>query len=189
MEWLKELLENAGLDNEEQVGAIVESYKKEAPKHTVPKDVYNSATERAKAAEASLSERDAQLTELQKKAGEDSELQKEIERLQEENEKAKEQYETEIYQTKFDSAIQQRLTAAKARDLKIARAAFDLQDVTLDEDGKLVGFDEQLKNVQETHGYLFAGEEASPEGTGGSMGNSGRGRKPKEDPFLKGLGL
>lgn len=181
MDWLKELLEKEGLADEAQVTAIIEEYKKEAPKHTIPKDVYNTALERSKTAEETLADRDQQLADLQKKAGAGSELEEEITRLREENKQTKEKYEAELKQARFDHAITQNLMAARAKDINIARAAFNLQNVTLDEQGNLVGFDEQLKAVQEAHDYLF--ESDTPSGTGGSLGNRGAGKPQlsKED--------
>lgn len=181
MEWLKELLTKAGLEDEAVINAIIEDHKKEAPKHMVPKDVFNEATIRAQNAETNLAARDQQLKDLQGKAGDDSKLQDEIKRLQEENEETKAKAADELKKIKLDHAIQQNLMAAKAKDITIAQAAFNLQNVTLDEQGNLVGFDEQLKAVQEAHGYLF--ESDTPSGTGGSLGNRGAGKSQlsKED--------
>lgn len=181
MEWLKELLTKAGLEDEAVINAIIEDHKKEAPKHMVPKDVFNEATIRAQNAETNLAARDQQLKDLQGKAGGDSKLQDEIKRLQEENEETKAKAADELKKIKLDHAIQQNLMAAKAKDITIAQAAFDLQKVTLDDQGKLVGFDEQLKAVQESHAWLFEGTE--PTGTGGSLGNRtpGKATLTKED--------
>lgn len=185
MEWLKELLKAQGLEDE-VISKIVESYKTESVKYVMPKDKFNEVNAENKQLKQDVADRDKQLNDLKDKSTKDVDLQAEITRLQEENKTAKEKYESDIYNTKLNNEIEKSLLAAKAKDLNIARAAFNLDDVKL-EDGKLVGFSEQLDSIKESHGYLFGSEEA-PSGTGGSMGNKEK-NNGTEDPFLKGMGL
>ncbi|MGO3751205.1 MAG: phage scaffolding protein [Peptoniphilaceae bacterium] len=186
MDWLKELLKAQGLE-EEAINKIVGSYKTESVKHVMPKDKFNEVNDENKQLKKDIKERDTQLEDLKGKATSNEDLQAEITRLQEENKTNKENYENDLYNTKLNNEIDKNLLAAKAKDLKIAKAVFNLEDVKL-EDGKLTGFEEQLKSVQESHSYLFGGEE-NPSGTGGSMGNKGKQNNEDVDPFLKGLGL
>lgn len=183
MDWLKELLKAQGLEDE-VINKIVESYKSESVKHVMPKDKFNEVNSENKQLKQDVADRDKQLNDLKDKSSKDSDLQAEITRLQEENKSAKEKYESDIYSTKLNNEIEKSLLAAKAKDLKIARAAFNLDDVKL-EDGKLVGFEDQLKSIQESHGYLFGADE-NPSGTGGSMGNKEKNNN-HEDAFLKGF--
>ena len=58
-------------------------------------------------------------------------------------------------QIKLDNAIETALTAAGARNTKAVRALLDVSKVKLGDDGKLSGWDEQLKAVQKSDAYLF----------------------------------
>ena len=172
MEWLKELLKAQGLEDD-VIEKIIGSYKTKSVDYVMPKDKFNEINEAKKKLEDDIKDRDKQLEDLKNKTGKDDDLQAEIVRLQEENKTAKEKYETDLYNTQLQNEIDKSLLAAKARDIKIAKAAFNMENVKL-EDGKLTGFDEQLKTLQETHNYLFNVEEGA-KGTGGSMGNKGKG--------------
>lgn len=186
MEWLRNLLKAQGLEDE-VINKIIEGYKTESAKHVMPKEKFNEVNEAKKQLEKDLKERDTQLEELKGKSIQGESLQAEITRLQEENKKAKEKYESDLYNTKLQNEIDKQLMKAKAKDLKIAKSAFNLENVKI-EDDKLVGFDEQLKTVQESHAYLFGTDEEKPSGTGGSMGNKEK-QGQEADPFLKGMGL
>lgn len=184
MEWLKELLKAQGLEDE-VINKIVESYKTESAKFVIPKEKFNEVNEAKKQLEKDIVDRDKQLNDLKEKSTKDSDLQAEITRLQEENKKNKESYDNDIYTTKLNNEIEKTLLAAKAKDLNIAKAAFNLEDVKLDDSGQLSGFSEQLEKIQESHKYLF-GIDETPSGTGGSMGNKEK-SGGSEDAFLKGF--
>lgn len=157
-----------GLDEETAVKC--EQASLEELKGFIPKSRFDEVNTENKQLKQDVSDRDTQLNDLKAKAVNDANLQAEITRLQEENTKNKEKFEADLAQTKLDNEIDKALMAANAKDLKIARAAFDLSKVKM-EDGKLFGFSEQLKEIQESHAYLF-GDEGKPSGTGGSLGGS-----------------
>ena len=60
MDWLKELLKKAGIEEGKLEGTIAD-INKELPKYFIPKDKYNEAAEAKKKLEADLQARDAQL--------------------------------------------------------------------------------------------------------------------------------
>ncbi|MFA1820560.1 phage scaffolding protein [Virgibacillus oceani] len=103
-----------------------------------------------------ITDRDSQLEELKKVDAEG--LQAKIDDLQQQNETTKTEYEKKLDAQQKDFAIESALRDAKARDPKLAKNALDLDIVTF-KDGKLVGIDEQLKSLQESHDYLFEQEE------------------------------
>ncbi|GAB3801614.1 phage scaffolding protein [Virgibacillus kimchii] len=105
-----------------------------------------------------LEDRDKQLNELSEKAKGNEELTKQIDELKAQNETAKTEYEQKLEAQQKDFAIESALRDAKARDPKLAKNALDLDWVSF-KDGKLVGLDEQLKSLQESHDYLFEKEE------------------------------
>lgn len=185
MEWLRKLLKGQGLEDE-VINKIIDSYKTESAKHVIPKEKFNEVNEELKKFRTGIAERDKQLDELKSKVGSNDALKAEIQKLQEENKVTADKYEQDLYNTKLNNEIDKRLMAAKAKDLNIAKAAFNFENVKLEE-GKLTGFDEQLKEIQDSHSYLFNDE--YPAGTGGSLGNGAAGKGEEKDPFLQGLGL
>lgn len=167
MDWLKELLKKAGIE-EEKVDGLIGDISKELPKHFIPKDKYNEVAEAKKKLEADLAARDTQLEELKKAAGTSEELKKQIEQLQAENKKAAEEWQTKLAQMQLDFALERALAAAKAKNPKAVKALLDLEQVKLDGD-KLLGLDEQLKELQKSDAYLFG----EPARVGGSTNPPG----------------
>jgi predicted RNase H-like nuclease (RuvC/YqgF family) len=128
-----------------------------------------------------IEDRDTQLEELKKVDAKG--LQAKIDELQQQNESTKTEYEKKLDAQQKDFAIESALRDAKARDPKLAKNALDLDLVTF-KDGKLVGLDEQLKSLQESHDYLFRKEEkpGAPHIVTPGNPNGGSG---KPNPFSK----
>lgn len=93
-----------------------------------------------------------QLTEAKAKAQEDAEKYKDFDaQLQ----AAKDEGANALNAYKRDVAISQALSAANAADDVSVRANLDLEGVTIGEDGKLAGLDEQLENLKTAKPFLF----------------------------------
>ena len=153
MDWLKEILKKAGIE-EGKLDSVIGDINKELPKYFIPKDKYNEVAEAKKKLEADIAERDKQLEDLKKAAGSNEELKKQIEALQAENKKAAEEWQAKVAQMQLDFAIERALTNAKAKNPKAVKALLDLEKVKLDGD-KLLGLDDQLKAIQQSDPYLF----------------------------------
>ena len=153
MDWLKELLKKAGIE-EGKLDGIIADINKELPKHFIPKDKYNEAAEAKKKLEADIDERDKQLEQLKNAAGNSEELKAQIEQLQAENQKAAEEWQAKMAQMQLDFAIEKALAAAKAKNPKAVKALLDMEKVKLDGE-QLLGLDDQLKAIQQSDPYLF----------------------------------
>jgi len=169
MDWLKELLKKAGIEEGKLEGAIAD-IGKELPKYFIPKDKYNEVAEAKKKLEADLQARDTQLEQLKQAAGNSEELKAQIEQLQAENQKAAEEWQAKMAQMQLDFAIEKALAAAKAKNPKAVKALLDMENVKLDGD-KLLGLDDQLKAIQQSDPYLFGetgkvGSGTNPPGVG-----------------------
>ncbi len=169
MDWLKELLKKAGIE-EGKLDGVIGDINKELPKHFIPKDKYNEVAEARKQLETDIAERDKQLEQLKNAAGNSEELKAQIEQLQAENQKAAEEWQAKMAQMQLDFAIDKALTAAKAKNAKAVKALLDLEKVKLDGD-KLLGLDDQLKELQKSDAYLFGesgkvGSGTNPPGAG-----------------------
>jgi len=181
MDWLKELLKKAGLD-ESKVDSLVGDVNKELPKHFVPKAQYNDQAEQRKKLESDLAERDKQLEGLKKSSGDSEALKQQIEALQGENKAAKEKYESEMKELSLSTAVKLAL-AGKVHDPDIVTGLLDKTKIELDDAGGIKGgLDDQIKALQTSKAFLFVPEkgeekpqfrgtkppEGSPEEKGGS---------------------
>jgi predicted nuclease with TOPRIM domain len=143
MDWLKNYLKKAGIEEGKLDGTIAD-INKELPKYFIPKDKYNEVAEAKKKLEADIQERDNQLEQLKNAAGNSEELKAQIEQLQAENQKAAEEWQAKMAQMQLDFAIEKALAAAKAKNAKAVKALLDMEKVKLDGE-QLLGLDDQLK--------------------------------------------
>ena len=169
MDWLKELLKKAGVD-EAKLDGLIADVNKEMPKYFIPKDKYNETAEAKKKLETDLQARDTQLEELKKAAGSSDDLKKQIEILQGENKKAAEEWQGKLAQMQLDFAVEKTLTTAKAKNPKAVKALLDMGKVKLDGE-QLLGLDDQLKALQQSDAYLFG----EPSKVGGGTNPPGGG--------------
>jgi len=153
MDWLKEILKKAGIE-EGKLDSVIGDINKELPKYFIPKDKYNEVAEAKKKLEADIQERDKQLEQLKAAAGSNEELKKQIETLQAENKKAAEEWQAKMAQMQLDFALERALTTARAKNTKAVKALLDMEKVKLDGD-QLLGLDDQLKALQQSDPYLF----------------------------------
>lgn len=123
MDWLKEILKAAGVD-ESKLDGLIGDVNKELPKHFVPKSQYNEVTEARKKAEDSLKERDKQLEDLKKSSGDAEALKKQIETLQAENKTAQEKYEAELKDLRLSNALKLAL-AGQVHDADLVTGLID----------------------------------------------------------------
>lgn len=170
MEWLKNLLKNAGIE-ESKIDGIVTEFNKEVPKHLIPKDKYNELSERAKKLETDIADRDKQLEELGKAAGASEELKKQIEQLQAANKEAQQKYEADLKNLQLSSAIKAAITG-KVHDEDLVAGLIDREKLVLDGD-KVVGLDDQIKALQESKAFLFKPEDAGQQQPGFNIGGGG----------------
>lgn len=75
--------------------------------------------------------------------------------------KAEEDAKATLNKVKFDFALDNALTGAKARNLKAVKALLDVDSLKYEGD-KIVGLDEQLQSLRDSAGYLFEGDDTPP---------------------------
>lgn len=154
----REFLKNLGLEDEKidqimaEHGKTVNSMKDELNK---AKDL----KQQIKDLQDQIKQRDDQLEDLKGKAAGNEDLQKQIQTLQDQNKQLQQDYEAKIQKQQFEFSLEKALTAAKVRNAKAVKALLDTEVIKLDGD-KLLGLDEQLKNIKESDPYLF--EEEKP---------------------------
>lgn len=103
-------------------------------------------------------------------------------------EKAEADANKQISEMKFDYALTAALTGAKAKNAKAVKALLDMDGLKFnDNDGKIVGLDEQLAQIKADNDYLFESDEPAPEFVKGTKGGSGSvgGKKPSEMTYTE----
>ncbi|GED13988.1 phage scaffolding protein [Aneurinibacillus migulanus] len=119
-----------------------------------PKDKFDEKNNEVKELKGQLKERDKQLEDLGAKAKGNEELVKQINDLKEQNERTTKEYQEKLDKQAFEFALDKAITEAQARNPKAVKALLNTETIKLDGE-KLLGFDEQIKVIRESDGYLF----------------------------------
>lgn len=119
-----------------------------------PKSKFDEVNTAKKELESTLKERDTQLAELKKSAGDNEELHKQIQDLQEANKQAAKDYEDKLTNTKIDSALKLALSG-KVHDEDLAISQLDRSKIKVDKDGNVTGYEELVTGLQEAKPFLF----------------------------------
>ena len=150
MEWLKELLKNAGGENADELEGKI---SKELPKYFKPAKEFNEINEELKIVkgEKKTLEEDKKKVEDEYnnfKKGSISQADYEAKKQEiENNSKA------EIEKVRLESKIDLAINNAKAKNVKSVKANLDLDKIKLDGD-KLLGFDDQIEALKKSDAYL-----------------------------------
>ena len=151
MEWLKELLKNAGVEN---VDDLESKISKELPKHFKPAKEFNEINEELKVVKGEKKT----LEDDKKKIEDEYNNFKKGSISQEDYEAKKKEIETsskaEIDKVRLESKIDLAINNAKAKNVKSVKANLDLEKIKLDGD-KLLGFDDQIEALKKSDAYLF----------------------------------
>lgn len=180
MDWLKKLLEGLNLSSE-QITAVTKEVESKY-KGYVPEGKITELKEANKQLAADIKDRDKQLTELKKSAGDNEELKKQIEKLETDNKQKDTDYQAKVRDLSVNSAIKLAL-AGKAHDTDLIAGLLDKTKIEVNEDGTIkAGLEDQLKGLQESKPFLFV-EEKKPgfKGFKPADGNGGQGGGGKDD--------
>lgn len=139
----------------EDLAAKAEKASQEELKDYVEKSKHDEVQEENKTLKTQVIERDKQLETLKASAGDNEELKKQIETMKQQNADQEKAHKAELAQLRLDNAIDAALTAAGAKNSKAVKALLDVSKVKLGEDGKLTGWDDQIKALQKSDAYLF----------------------------------
>src|SRR5690606_27272582 len=121
------------------------SAAEEKLKGMIPKHRFDEVNEAKKQLEAELKDRDKQLADLKKAAGDNEELKKQIEQLQQENKEKEQSYQTKIRDMAVTTAIKLAV-AGDAHDPDLVASLIDKTKIEVDEEGNIKGgLDDQLQ--------------------------------------------
>ena len=167
MEWLKKLLQDAGIEN---VDDLESKISKELPKYFKPAKEFNEINEELKVikGEKKTLEDDKKKIEDEYnnfKKGSISQADYEAKKKEiEDNSKA------EIEKVRLESKIDLAINNAKAKNVKSVKANLDLERIKLDGD-KLLGFDDQIEALKKSDAYLFDIDNPINKGVENNEGN------------------
>lgn len=147
-------------------------------KNYVGKGKFEELTTAKAELDKQIKERDKQLDDLKKNAGNKEALEQQIADLKAANKKAAEDYEQKIKDTKLDAAIKIAI-GNNAQDIDIVAGLIDRTKLILGDDGKVTGLDEQVKALQTNKAFLF---KTAP---GSNSYKPNGGSDPVKNPFAK----
>lgn len=149
---IEELLAQLNIDDDKKAEAE-KTVKAFLNGQYVPKSRFNEVNEEKNTLKKTVTERDGQLEELKKASGNSEELKKQIETLQESNKKSVADYEEQLKTLRLSTAIKLALT--DAQDVDIVESLIKKDKLVYNEDGKVVGLDEQIKSLRTEKPFLF----------------------------------
>jgi len=173
MKWLGEMLK--GLEGAEELQKqIAEKLKQEY----VPKADYDAVVVAKNGLEGQIVQRDNDIKALKEGAKDNKDLQKKYDELQEKYKTDTQNLQKQYQDSRKNSAIDMEIMKAKGKNTKAIKALLDMENITLKEDGTLVGLD--LEGLKKSDGYLFEVEKTHRQGIDGGAG-SGFGYESKNN--------
>lgn len=150
MEWLQKILSNAVYtqDGKLDVEATMKKINEEASKHIVSKEQYNAKIKELDAANGTIKQ-------LKKDAEDNPDLQKAIKDHEAAVKKLQAEHAEEIKGMKIDSAIDKLLADKKAKYPELLSEKFDRAKIQVTDDGKVIGLDEQMKEIEKNYKDMF----------------------------------
>ncbi|MFR3498675.1 MAG: phage scaffolding protein [Paraclostridium bifermentans] len=126
----------------------------------IEKSKFDEVKQAKKQLETDIKDRNTQLEDLKKSAGDNATLKQQIEQLQNENKKKDEEYQAELKDLKLTNAIKLAITDS-AQDVGLVSGLIDKSKLILSDDGKITGLDEQINGLKEGKSFLFKSEESN----------------------------
>ena len=165
----RDFLEKLGITEKETIDAILDENSTDIGK--AKGDVEAKDTQITEL-QQQLAERDKDIEELSKQAGNDAELQSKYQELQDKYRSETETTNNRIAEIKRDSAVELELTKAGAKNIKAAKALLDLDKIEVGDDG-IKGLSDQINAISESDGYLFGTGETTGQFTSGGNPTGG----------------
>ena len=150
---------------EEQAAKIIDDQK-----DYIPRTRLKEETDKIEAISKQLTDRDADITKLQKDAGKGTELETKLTALQTQYANDTAALNKALADQKLDSALDAVLMKSKARDLTSVKAHIKRDALKIKDDGSIEGLD--VDGLIKDKPYLFEIEQTKDEGDGFSGGGS-----------------
>lgn len=160
-----EELTKAGF-TEDQAKKILEIHQKSIDGNYIPKATFEAERQKVKDANATIAERDKQITELGSFKGTAEELQKKVDELTTANSTAKAEYEAKLTKLAQENSLKLEI-ADKVYNVEDILPKLDVTKITF-KDGKVVaGLVEQMDALKKSHPHYFKDDNAGKNLPGG----------------------
>lgn len=155
----RDFLEKQGL-NAEQVKAVMAQAGKET---NALRDDYDrklaSLNDQVDGYKSQISDRDKQIKTLGSQAKDNEELKAKVAEFEKANKEKDKEWSSKLASQKKEFAISSALSKAGALENKAVLPFIDTGKVSLDENGNLLGFQEQVDAAKQNYGFLFKKDE------------------------------
>lgn len=146
----REFLEGLGLEKE-VINQIMDENGKDINK---AKGDFEDLKSQLATATETIKERDKQLKTLKDSAGDNEELKAQITNLQNLNKENAKKYAEDLKELRLNSAIKLAIHD-KVFNEDMAAGLFDKSKLILNDDGSVIGIDEQYENIKKDNAFLF----------------------------------
>jgi hypothetical protein len=159
----KEELIKLGL-TEDQVKAVLKAHTDTLDNQFIPKSRFDEVNNEKKTLAETIKERDKQIEDVKKAAGDNKELSDKLVALQEENKAKDTAHKLALDKAKIDNAIELALMTNNVINSRAALPFLKAEMLKLTDDGKVVGLDEQIKQLIAAEDTKFLFKEAKIKG-------------------------
>ena len=182
--WIEEILEKQlkTEGGEDDLKGVIDLINKGIGTRFVSKDDFNKKNDLTKALKDDLSgkeiminDQNKKLEDLKLKAGNNEELNKQLDIMKETNTKELEVLKDNFRKREFELLLDSKLKDANVRNSKAVLALLD-KDIIKVDGGKILGLDEQVNNLRESDGYLFKTDDHKDNIPAGNSPNPGGGQ-------------
>lgn len=182
MEWMKELLK-AEFEDEAKLEEVLEAFKKEFPKHAVPKNDFNQANNELKETKSKLEETAKMMEEFKSKASTVEEYQTKVGEWEEKYKEFEGQAEERLKTVVKKSAVKDLLVGKVPKSaVELILDKVDYTGIELTEKNEITKAEELVEKFKGDYGDLFITEETNSNKK--DEHNKGK-PEPKEDEALR----
>ncbi len=142
-----------GID--EELALLCEDASQEELKSYVPIERFDEVNQLKIELENVIERRDTELDSLEKSNEDVENLKSEILQLQEDKVAIEEEYRKEINNLKIENAIESAIIKAKGKNVKAIKGVLDIQQISIDENGEVIGIENQIKQLLEDEESKF----------------------------------
>lgn len=124
----------------------------------IPKHRFDEVNETKKLLESQIKVKDKELKDLAKKFEGNEDLASELATMKANSKKMEDDYKKQIADMQLNHGMEAVFNENKVKDAKLIKALLDMDKIKLDGD-KVIGLDDQITALKESHDYLFNIEE------------------------------